>query len=84
MPTSRPRHTLTETDDLALALDDAALRWPELRDDRTALLKKLVDAGRGTLNVDGGVRRLIRESAGAATGAYPRGARSELLGEWPE
>ena len=84
MPTARPRHTLTETDDIAAALDDAALAWPELRGDRGALLRKLVEAGRATVHVDGGVRALLAEAAGAATGAYPRDARADLLDEWPE
>jgi len=83
MPTTRARHTLTETDELARALNDAAVAWPELREDRKALLRKLIEAGRATLNVDGGVHDLVTSVAGAATGAYPRGARAELLTEWP-
>lgn len=84
MPTTRPRHTLTETDEVAQALDDAALAWPELRGDRGALLRKLVEAGRASVHVDGGVRELLADAAGAATGAYPRDARATLLDEWPE
>jgi len=84
MPTTRVRHTLTETNEIADALDDAALTWPELRSDRGALLRKLVIAGQAAVRHDGGVDALIFESAGAATGAYPRGARAELLAEWPE
>ncbi len=84
MPTVRPRHTLTETDEIAEALDDAAVAWPELRGDRGALLRKLVEAGRASVHVDGGVRALIEGAAGAATGAYPRDARATLLTEWPE
>lgn len=84
MPTTRPRHTLTETDEIARALDDAALVWPELRGDRTALLRKLVEAGRASVRVDGGVHALISGAAGAATGAYPRDARATLVAEWPE
>jgi hypothetical protein len=84
MPTLRSRHTLTETDELAGALDDAALAWPELRGDRGALLRKLVEVGRASVHVDGGVHTLISGSAGAATGAYPRDARATLLSEWPE
>lgn len=30
VPTTRPRHQVTETDELAAALDEAAVRWPEL------------------------------------------------------
>lgn len=83
MPTSKARHTLTETDEIVRALDDAAVAWPELRGDRTALLRKLVEAGRVSLNVDGGVKAVVKSAAGAATGAYPRGARAELLSDWP-
>ncbi len=74
---------VTETDEIAAALDDAALAWPELRGDRAALLRKLIDAGRASVHIDGGVRAVIGNAAGAATGAYPRGARAELLDEWP-
>ncbi len=84
MPTTRPRHTLTETDEIARALNDAAVAWPELRGDRGALLRKLVEAGRAAVRVDGGVHALVSEAAGAATGAYPRDARAALLAEWPE
>ncbi len=84
MPTIRPRYTLTETEEIAHMLDDAALAWPELRGDRGALLRKLVEAGHASVHVDGGARTVIRGSAGAATGAYPRDARAILLAEWPE
>jgi hypothetical protein len=84
MPTLRSRHTLTETDDVAAALDDAALAWPELRGDRGALLRKLIEVGHASVHVDGGVHALISGAAGAVTGAYPRDARSTLLAEWPE
>jgi hypothetical protein len=74
---------LTETDEIAAALDDASLAWPELRGDRGALLRKLVEAGRESIRVEGGVHAVLSEAAGAATGAYPRDARAELLAEWP-
>lgn len=75
---------LTETDEIALAVNDAAVAWPNLRGDRVALLKKLVETGHAALNVRGGVGELVRSAAGAATGVYPRNARAELLAEWPE
>lgn len=84
MPTTRLRHTLTETEDIVNALEDAALAWPELRGDRGALLRKLVEAGGASVHVDGGVHALVSGAAGAATGAYPRDARATLLAEWPE
>lgn len=75
---------LTETDDLARALDDAAITWPELRADRGALLRKLVDAGHQSIRDRDAVRALIARTAGVATGLYPPGARAALLAEWPE
>jgi hypothetical protein len=84
MPTTRPRHTLTETDDISAALEDAARAWPELRGNPNALLRKLVNAGRTTVHSEGSVRALILSASGAATGVYPRDVRAELLAEWPE
>ncbi len=75
---------LTETDEIARALNDAAFVWPELRSDRAGLLRKLVETGHAALNKPGGARELVRRAAGAATGTYPRNARAELLAEWPE
>ncbi len=84
MPTTRVRHTVTETDEIAEALDSAALAWPELRGDRGALLRKLVQAGRSSLPVEGGIHSVVHGAAGAATGVYPGDARAILLAEWPE
>jgi len=39
MPTARPRHLITETDDVAAALDIPAALWPDLS--RPQLLVKL-------------------------------------------
>lgn len=83
MPTARARYTLTETDDLAAALDDAAAAWPELRGDRTALLRRLVKVGSQVVHSGGTPESVIRDASGAASGAYPRNARAELLDEWP-
>ena len=44
VPTTRPRHYVTETDELAAALDAAALRWPELT--RSQLLVRLAISAR--------------------------------------
>lgn len=82
IPTTRPRHTITETDEIARARDDVALAWPQLRGDRRALLRKLVEAGQVSVHTDRGIRARVVAAAGAATGAYPRNARAELLDEW--
>lgn len=89
MPTTRARHTLTETPELARALDAAGEVWPELRDDRGALLRKLVEAGHESVVHMAAervaARRLaIRRAAGAVTGSYPQDAAEQLKAEWPE
>jgi hypothetical protein len=74
---------ITETSEVAEALDGAARKWPEFKEDRAMLLRKLIVAGWTTLQGDER-HHVIRESAGAATDLYPRNARAELLAEWPE
>ena len=83
MPTARPRHSVTETDAIAEALDDAAVVWPDLRDDRAALLRKLVEAGHRSV-APGDARSLVRAAGGAASGSYPPDALSILRADWPE
>lgn len=88
MPTTKPRHTLTETAEVARALDAAAAEWPELAADRTALLRKLVTVGGDNVaaitsrRVSNRADR-IRKGAGAATGHYPDNALENLREEWP-
>lgn len=89
MPTVRPRYTITETTELAEALDAAAKTWPEFRDDRAMLLRRLVEAGhqavaRSADEQTARRREAVSAAAGTLTGAYPRGAAAALKGEWPE
>lgn len=87
MPTTRPRITITETDDLAAALDVAAARWPEVRS-RRELLLRLVNEGREVIDRDrdeGTARRqaAIRRTSGSMTGAYEPGDLGRLRDDWP-
>ena len=87
MPTTRPRITITETDELAAALDAAAARWPEVHS-RRELLLRLVDEGRGVIDRDRDeetARRqaAIRRTSGALTGAYEPGELKRLRDDWP-
>ena len=87
MPTSRPRLTITETDDVAEALDAAAARWPDIRS-RRELLLRLVEQGREVIDDDrrettARRREAIRRTSGALTGVYERGYLERLRGDWP-
>jgi hypothetical protein len=89
VPTTRRRHFVTETDAVAAALDDAAVRWPEDRDNRAKLLLRLVEAGhRSVLDAHDeelAARRAGIESAiGALSGMYEPGYLEELRKDWPE
>lgn len=88
MPTTRPRHTVTETDELARALDEAARYWPEERDARSRLLLHLVEEGyrairRGREERATQRRAAVRQTAGVLTGSYPDGYLARLRDEWP-
>jgi hypothetical protein len=89
VPTTRPRHTLTETDELAAAIDEAARRWPEDAGSRSRLLLRLVKAGQIALDAEREGRRkhrlaAVERTAGALTGVYPPGYLERLRREWPE
>jgi hypothetical protein len=79
---------VTETDEVARALADAARRWPEDRRSPGRLLLRLVHEGhraiRGDLGEDEADRRSgILSSAGTLTGSYPEGYLADLRSDWP-
>ncbi|MEP6481339.1 MAG: hypothetical protein ABJA94_04955 [Rhodoglobus sp.] len=87
MPTARPRYQITETDEVARALDAAAQRWPG--EPRSRLLVRLViDNGRAAseVNDEESARRLraLDELAGSFPGLSSAGWRDALRLEWPE
>ncbi len=86
MPTTRPRHFVTETDDLAAALDVAAARYPDLS--RAQLLVRLALEGHQAgqrEQEDRRRRRLeaVRRHSGALTGTYGPDYLGRLRDEWP-
>lgn len=86
MPTTRPRHFVTETDELAAALDAAAVRWPELS--RPQLLVRLALEGNHAARQAGEQRRqrrlaAIKEHTGIFTGAYGPDYLAVLREDWP-
>lgn len=85
MPTTRPRHQITETDEVARALDVAARRWPEKS--RAALLVALAEEGARSLEQAASDhadqrRRLVDRHAGGFS--FGPGYLDELRRDWPE
>jgi hypothetical protein len=79
---------ITETDQIAEALDEAARHWPGDRD-RKHLLVRLIEEGHRALRAQdekARARRLeaIRATSGALTGAYEDGYLERLRADWPE
>jgi hypothetical protein len=89
MPTTRPRHVITETEQVVRALDDAARRWPADGGNRAKLLAHLVEEGHraviSQLERDASARRDgVTRTRGVLTGAYGDGYLAELREDWPE
>jgi len=86
MPTTRPRHFVTETDDLALALDEAARRWPDLT--RAQLLVRLALEGHHAVQQTQSERHrrrleAVRRYSGCLNGVYGPGYLPHLHEDWP-
>ncbi len=86
MPTTRPRHFVTETDDLAEALNAAASRWPGVS--RAQLLVQLALEGhRAAQEVHANRLRqrlaAVHQHSGILTGAYGPDYLQRLREGWP-
>jgi hypothetical protein len=83
MPTTRPRHLLTETDEIARAIDAALPLYPGAS--RADILRRLIHIGFETI-ADEQVRHriVVRELAGRYPGLYPAGYLDHLREDWPE
>lgn len=86
MPTTRPRHFVTETDDLAQALDEAAARWPGLS--RAQILVRLALEGHRAAQHAHDERRsrrlaALRKHSGTLAGVYGPNYLDKLREEWP-
>jgi hypothetical protein len=89
VPTTRARHTITETDEVSRALRDAARRWPEDHGRPGKLLLDLVREGHRAIAADversvAERRAAIERTAGIFNGLYPPNYLDELRSDWPE
>jgi len=76
MPTSLPRHTITETSDVKAWLDAAAKVWVDDADNRPALVRRLLEAGHQTASevledATSKRRQLIQSASGSMPDVWP-------------
>lgn len=88
MPTTRPRHVITESDELARALDEAAKRWPEDRGHRSRLLTHLLREGHRAVTAQHehttrSRRETVTATSGILTGVYEPNYLGALREDWP-
>lgn len=86
MPTTRPRHFVTESDELAAALDEASTRLPELS--RSQILVRLALEGSRAAQREQDERRrrrlaALRKGSGLLAGAYGPDHLDQLRQDWP-
>jgi hypothetical protein len=86
VPTTRPRYQVTETPEVARALDAASRRWPG--EPRSRLLLRLLAVGRDALEGEDGRRlqrrrRAVEKSSGKYAEAFTEHHLDELRGDWP-
>lgn len=87
MPTTRPRYQITETDEVAHALEAAERRWPG--EPRSRLIVRLITENGeaiGEVNDAEVARRLaaVESIAGTFPGLSNPSLLKELRDEWPE
>lgn len=80
---------ITETDEVAQALEAAARQWPTDRDVRSKLLLRLINEGYHSLQAERERRQveweeILERTSGSATGLYEPGYLEELRKDWPE
>ncbi len=84
MPTARRRYQITETDEVARAIDAAARRWPG--EARSRLIVRAITAGGNALAETDLVaqrRAAIARIAGRYPDDYPVGYLDDLRKDWP-
>jgi hypothetical protein len=80
---------ITETDEIAEAIDEAARHWPGDRHDRKRLLMRLIETGHKSLRdkeekASAARIEAVQRTAGALTGVYRENELERLREDWPE
>ena len=80
---------ITETDQLSQVISQAARIWPELAEQRTLLLWKVLELGIEAIELrvsDKTKGRLAtaQNLAGSMDGVWPEAWRHELTSDWPK
>lgn len=78
---------VTETAELARALDAAARRWPAERGDRAKLLRRLLAEGYRAILLEhekkaAARRQAVEHTAGALSGVFGEGYLDQLRDDW--
>jgi hypothetical protein len=89
VPTTKPRHAVTETPEVSEALHAAARKWPQDRNKPARLIRHLIEEGFRSIEPEAAGRRSDRLDAlqrisGSYTGLYEPGYLEDLRAEWPE
>ena len=80
---------ITENDRLSRALLAAEKIWPENRDDKGALLRRILETGVEAVEREHEEhtirrRKAVKRSAGSLNDIWPPDWRNEARSEWPE
>ena len=80
---------ITETDQISQGLSQAAKQWLELAEQRTLLLRKIIEAGLQAIENEESKRtqnRLasVKKVAGSMDGIWPTNWKEEMAEDWPE
>ena len=87
MVTSLHRFSITETPEIAHAIDIAVLSWPEFANNRAAVLRQIIKVGSEAIERQTDERIARRRAAleqvsGSMTGTWPPNAIDKLRNEW--
>ena len=89
MPTTRPRHMITETEHLKKTLDAAATLWPELSQERAELLRKVLETGESAIREQAKAKSKLRKQAienliQDSKNIWPSNWNEARKAEWPD